>query len=187
MVEQGVDEDEAVAGLRAVCGPQALQDAAQLTAHRAGRGYPASREHRLLRAAAGDPLPAPTAEEMAVEARQRQLWEEPFDWSFRLLAEQVPGLRDLELRARTDADSFLRELSFRESGMIGRTPPRNPRDRQMRSVWGMDKAVKRLLGPDSGLPDPVLASPAAERAAAFYLRQAAGIDLRQWRKPRSAQ
>jgi hypothetical protein len=98
----------------------------------------------------------------------------------------VPALQDLEQRAQSDPDSFLRELSFRESGMIGRTPPRNPQDRQIRIVMGMDKAVKRLLGPSSGLSDPVLASPAAERAAAFHLQQAGGIDPLQWTRPRPA-
>lgn len=187
LVEQGADDAEAVGRLRTMSGgPQALRDAAQLLAEKADSGYPAAREYRLLRAAAGDPVPELTAEEQATEARQRQLWQQPLEVSFRQLAQQVPALEDLEQRARSDPDSFLRELSFRESGMVGRTPPRKLGDRESRIVWGMEKAVKRLLGPSSGLSDPVLASPAAERAAAFYLRQAAGIDPQKWRKPRPA-
>ncbi len=184
LVEQGVDEAEAVARLRAVRGGlPALHHAAEVMAKNADSGYPASEEYRLLRGAAGDRLPAPTAEVAAAEARQRQLREQPSDLSFQQLAEQVPGLLDLERRAVSEPDSFLRELTFRESGMIGRTPPRNPRDRQIRVVMGIDKAVRRLLGPSSGLSDPVLASPAAMQAAVSHLRQAAGIDPRQWREP----
>lgn len=187
LVEQGADEAEAVAALRTVSGgSQALRDAAHLVAEKAGSGYPVSREYRLLRAAAGDPVPDLTAEAEAAESRQRQVWEQPFDVSFRQLAQQVPALKDLEQRAQSEPGSFLRKLSFRESGMMGRTPPRKLRDRQVRIVLGIEKAVKRLLGPGSGLPDPVLASSGAERAAVFHLRQAAGIDLQQWRKPRPA-
>jgi hypothetical protein len=53
----------------------------------------------------------------------------------------------------------------------------------MRIVIGMDKAVKRLLGPNSGLSDPVLASPAAVHAATRHLWQVAGIDPLQWHEP----
>src|SRR5829696_5258519 len=97
-------------------GLQALQDAVQAMAKNADGGYPASRQYRLLCAAAGEQVPAPTPEEAAVEERQRQLWVQPFAVSFLQLAEQVPALADVEERAQRDPESFIRDLSFRESG-----------------------------------------------------------------------
>src|SRR3954469_18836587 len=80
LVGQGVDDAEAVAQLRAVPGGrQALAAAAGVTAPNVHEGYPYTRIYRLRRAAADEPLPEPTIEEAAIEARQRQLWEPPFD------------------------------------------------------------------------------------------------------------
>ena len=54
LVEQGVDDVEAVARLREVEGGQrALQDAVRVIAQHADSGYPNSRIRRLLGAAAG--------------------------------------------------------------------------------------------------------------------------------------
>ena len=139
--------------------------------------------HRLLRAAADDPLPAPTSEQAAVEARQRQLWEFPSTESFRRLAEQVPALLELEERARSDPAAFLHGLTFRDTGRIGGPPPgADTREGQALILVVLQKSVRRLVGPQSGRPDPVLASAAAERAAWQHLRRATGIDLRAWRE-----
>jgi hypothetical protein len=73
-------------------------------------GYPATRIHRLLRAAADEPVLALTPEERAVKNRQRQLSEQPFAVTFQRLAQQVPAPRDLEEPARTHPKSFLCEL-----------------------------------------------------------------------------
>jgi hypothetical protein len=183
LVDDGVDDTDAIAQLRAVRGSrQALQALAVLIAESLDKGYPYTRMYRLLRAAADDSLTDPTEQEAATEAGERRLWAQPFAVSFAELAEQVPALPELEQRARRDPESFIRDLSFRESGLIGGTLPRNPRDRQMRVLMGIDKAVKRAIGPDSGQADPVLRSVAAERAAQFHLREVAGIDPRSWRR-----
>jgi hypothetical protein len=177
LVNGGASDAAVLEQLRTVRGgPRALQDAAIVMGRHAAHGYPATRIYRLLRAAADDPVHVPTDEEAAVEATQRQLWEQPVRDSFHLLAEQVAELRQLEQRARDHPESFLRELTARESGVIGGTPPGNPHDRQVGVRMGIDKAVKRLVGPDSGLADPVLSSAAAERAARSHLREVAGID-----------
>jgi hypothetical protein len=183
LVEDGVDDAEAIEQLRAVRGGrQALEDLGPLIARSLAKGYPYTRIYRLLRAAADDPLAAPIDRESAAEAEQRRLWTQPFAVSFAELAERVPALAELEQRAQRDPESFIRDLPFRESGLIGGTPPRKPRDRQVRVLMGIDKAVKRSLGPDSGLTDPVLRSDAAVRAAQCYLREAAGIDPSTWRR-----
>jgi hypothetical protein len=181
LVKQDVEDAEAVAQLRALgAGQQTLRDAAGLMARSAKHGYPYSRIHRLLRAAADEPLPAPTEQQATVEARQRQLWMQPFAASFRELAQQVPALEELERRAQDDRDSFMRDLSLRESGLIGAIPPRKQRDREIRVLVGIHKEVKRLVGPQSGVTDPVLSSIAAARAACMHLRETAGIDPRTW-------
>jgi hypothetical protein len=183
LVDEGLNDAEVVARLRTVRGDrQALQDVARVMAQRVNSGYPSSRIYRLLRAAADDPVPALTDAETAVESRQQQLWNQPFDVSFRQLAEQVPELRKLERSVRTDPGSFLRGLTFRDTGRIGGPPSRADRqDGQMLILRALQKAIRRLVGPRSGLADPVLASAAAERAVWHYLREASGIDPRTWR------
>lgn len=111
-----------------------------------------------------------------MESLQRQLWEQPFSTSFRQLAEPVPALQELDERIRRDPDSLLSELTFRDTGRIGGPPPvAGSREGRALILVAIQKAVKRLVGPDSGLADPVLASAAAERAAFGHLREAAGI------------
>jgi hypothetical protein len=112
LVREGVEEGEAVARLSAVPGGRrTLQETARYTGAYIENGYPATQMRRLLWAATGQPIQAPTAEETAVENRQRQLAEQPPSAAFQQLAEQVPELRDLDQRARTNPKSFLRELS----------------------------------------------------------------------------
>jgi hypothetical protein len=185
LIDEGFDDAEAVARLREAPGGRiALERAARMvTLLNQPDTYPHSRVYRWLRAAAGEAVPAPTADEMETETEQRELREQPFPLSFGQLAGQVPALRDLERRARSDPESFLREASVRE-WTIGRRPPRSPHDREIRIYVGMSKAVDRLLGPKSGLADPVLARPSAVRAAVNHLRDLAGIDPMQWREAR---
>src|SRR3954454_5575011 len=122
LVEEGGDDAEAIEQLRAVRGGrQALEDLAPLIVRSLDKGYPYTRIYRLLRAAADDPLAAPTDREAAAEAEQRRLWTQPSVVSFAELAERVPALAELEQRAQQDPESFIRDLSFRESGMIGGT------------------------------------------------------------------
>ena len=139
-------------------------------------GYPATRIHRLLRAAADEPVPALTPEERAVENRQRQLSEQPFAVTFQQLAQPVPALRDLEERARTHPKSFLRELSPLERLLGGP----GARARQFWITVGMRKAVQPLVGPSSGVSYPVFSSPAAVNSVDRYLWQIAGIDPHSW-------
>ena len=128
-------------------------------------GYPATRIYRLLRAAADEPVPTLTPEERAVKNRQPQLSERPFSVTFQQLALQVPALRDLEQRARTHPESFMRELSPLERLLGGP----GARARQFRITVGMRKAVQRLVGPSSGVSDPVASSPAAVSSVDRYL------------------
>src|SRR4051794_25328428 len=73
LVEDGGDDDDAIAQLRAVRGGrQALQALALLTARSLDKGYPYTRMYRLLRAAADDPLTDPTEREAATEAGERR-------------------------------------------------------------------------------------------------------------------
>ena len=175
---QVVPDDEAVARLRAMNGGRAaLREAAGFVARTVKSGYPATRIHRLLLTAADEPVAAPTAAEAAAEDRQRQLAEQPFSVSFQQLAEQVAGLRELEELARTAPESFLRELSRLERLLGGRAAPGA---QQFRTTLGMQKAVRRLVGPSSGLSDPILSSSSAERAVTRYLWQVAEIDPRKW-------
>jgi hypothetical protein len=101
--------------------------------------------------------------------------------AFQQLAEQVPGLRDLERRARTDPKSFLRELSPLEH-LIGGL---GARAQQFRITLGMQKAVQGIVGPSAGLTDPVLSSRSALLAVNEYLREAAEIDFGSWGPPGS--
>jgi hypothetical protein len=133
--------------------------------------------HRLLLAAADEPVASPTAAEAAAEERQRQMVQEPYSVSFQQLAEQVPGLRDLEELARTAPQGFLRELSTLERLLGGR---RAPAAQQFRITLGMQKAVRRLVGPSSGLSDPILASSSAVSAVTRHLWQVAEIDPSTW-------
>lgn len=183
LVDQRLDDAEAVTRLRATSdGQRALLEAAQLSADIVFHGYPDSRIYRLLRAAAGQPVAALTEAEVAVEARQRQLWEQPVDVSFRELAEQVPELRELERRIRDDPGSFGHGLTFRDTGRIGGPPPPvDTQDGQVTILVELQKAIRRMVGPRSGLTDPVLASGAAERAVQLHLQDATGIDPRSWR------
>jgi hypothetical protein len=184
LVDEGVDDAEAVAQLRAMGrGPEPLQEAAQLMGRQINRGYPNTRVQRLLRAAAGDPLPALTDAQAAVKDQERRLWEQPFSVSFRQLTAQVPALEGLEDRLRSDPGSFLRGVTFRDTGRIGGPLPRaDSREGQLLILRAIEKAVQRLVGPKSGLSDPVLASAAASRAATQHLREVAGIDPRSWRQ-----
>jgi hypothetical protein len=172
LVAQGVEDAEAVVQLRAVPGGRrVLVEVAAVNTRFLYQGYPYTRIHRLLRVAAGDPLLQPTDEEAAIEARQRQMWEPPFDDSFRQLAGRVPALLELEERASSDPASFLRGLKFHDTGRIGGPPLRaDSREGQAQILAALHKAVRRLVGPRSGLSDPVLGSAAAERAAWQYLR-----------------
>lgn len=73
-------------------------------------------------------------------------------------------------------------LTFRDTGRIDGPPPGAAhQDGQALILVTLQKAVRRLVGPRSGLSDPVLASEAAERAAWHYLREASGIDPRTGR------
>jgi hypothetical protein len=79
-------------------------------------------------------------------------------------------------------DRGLDGLTFRETGRIGGPPPRADRqDGQALILITLQKEVRRVVGPRSGLSDPVLASAAAERATWLYLREASGIDTRTWK------
>jgi hypothetical protein len=178
LVQQDVRDDEAVVRLSAVPGGrEALQETARYVGGLLTNGYPATRIHRLLLAAVDQPVPALTEQEACVESRQRQLSEQPPSVTFGQLAEQVPALRELEQRARTDPKSFLRELSPLEHLLGG---PGGQAAQQFRITVGMKKAVQRLVGPSAGLSDPVLSSPAAVSSANRYLWRVAGIDPRSW-------
>ena len=85
----GVDDDDAVArlgGLRV--GRQALQEAAYLIGRHVSNGYPATRIHRLLRAAADEPVPeSPTRSSPRLRPSNsvdRYLWQiagiDPHSW-----------------------------------------------------------------------------------------------------------
>lgn len=174
-----VDDNEAAGRLRAVPGGRdALQETARYVAAQLRHGYPATRIHRLLLTAVGEPVPVPPEEELAVEDGQRQLSKQPWSVTFQQLAEHVPALRDLERRARTDPKSFLRELSPLEHLLGGR----GARAQQFRITVGMKKAAQRLVGPSAGLSDPVLSSPSAVVSIDRYLWEVAGIDPRSWRR-----
>src|SRR4051794_3771829 len=150
MMQAGAADEEIGARLRALPGGQrGAASAAGVAAKSVDRGYPHTRLHRLLREAAGQPLPPLRAEEQELMNRQRQLREQPASVSFDQLAADEPALRDLERQAREDPESFVRDLSFGESGMIGKTLPRKQRDRQLVITRGIDKAVSVLLGPGS--------------------------------------
>jgi hypothetical protein len=185
LVRQKVDDDAVVTQLRDVGGGSpALQEAAAIMARPAAAGYPHSRVHRLLLIAAGRPRAPLTSEEQETEAAQRLMWEQPPPVSFRRLAGLVPALAELERKLSSDADRFLRDLPFRESGLIGGTPPRDAQDRETLLISAVYTAVKRLLGPASGSSDPLLSSAAAERAARLHLWQVAGVDPTSKRPPR---
>jgi hypothetical protein len=179
--EPGVQDVDAVTRLRAVAGGRpALLEAAQFVRPSTGSGYPASRIYRLLLEAADAPLPAMTAEEAAVEEREKKLSTESASVSFEQLAEQVPALRALEQQARTASSTFLTELSPVERLMFGGLQPRGRGSEEFRITAGIKKAVQRLLGPSSGQSDPVLASRAAANAVEKYLWEVAGIDPHNW-------
>jgi hypothetical protein len=89
----------------------------------------------------------------------------------------------LEERVRSDPASFLRGLTFRDTGRIGGPALHaDTRDGQAQILVAIHKAVKRLVGPNSGSSDPVLGSAAAERAAWQYLLGLTGIDPRSWHR-----
>jgi hypothetical protein len=176
LMQEGASDEEVVAGLRAIPGGQdELAAVAGVMAKSVDKGYPFNRLHRVLSEAAGLPMPATTAEERLAEAEQRKLRDQPSAVSFEQLATQLPALRRLEVQARNDPESFVRELTFRESGMIGKTLPRNQRDRELRIAMGIDKAVSALIGPGSSAVDSVAKSDAAASAVSAHLQQVAGI------------
>ena len=134
--------------------------------------------HRLLLAAAGETVAAPSEEVAAVEERQRQLLEQPPRLTFEQLAEVVPALRDLERRARSDPGGFLRELSEFERSFGG---PKEPEAaEQFRIALGIRRAVSRVVGPFAAHPDPVVTSPWAEFPVTKYLWAVANIDRTGW-------
>jgi hypothetical protein len=104
-----------------------------------------------------------------VENAQRQLWHQPPSATFDQLARRLPELRRLDQRPRTDRTSFLRELSPIERLLGGL----GVKGQRFRIALGLQKAVRRLVGPAAGFSDPVLSSRAALIAVSKHLRQVA--------------
>lgn len=179
LVVRGISADEAVFRLRGGhTDSEALREAAAFVGRSAGNGYPAAAMHRLLLAAAGETVAAPTEETAAVEERQRQLLEQPPGLTFEQLAEAVPDLRDLERRASSDPGGFVRELTDFERSFGG---PKEPKAaEQFRIALGIRRAVGRVVGPFAEHPDPVVASPWAEFPVTEYLWAVAHIDRTGW-------
>lgn len=177
LVEEGTGEAEAVARLRAAPGGQeALQNAAAILARHADHGYPFGPMYRLLRAASGEPIDPPSSQELAAEARARQLEQQPTDVAFAELAEQVPELRRLEESVRDDPVNLLHQASSVDIAMLGAIPSPHSRGGQLLIRKVLPEAVSRLVGPKSGQSDPFLASSTAWNVAFDYLNELAGFN-----------
>jgi hypothetical protein len=189
LVGGGVEEAEAMTRLRALPGGRAaLQDAAQMQARNANKGYPYGPVYRLLRASSGEPVSPPNSAEMAAEARQRQLLLQPLSTSFGELAEQVPALRELEQRAREAPAGLMHDLSAADIGMSGGTIPHaETHAGQVLILRALNQAVRQVVGPHSVQSDPVLVSGAARNVAFHYLLRLTGIDPQSWPEPHVAE
>jgi hypothetical protein len=177
---QEVDEAEAVMRLQASPGGRrTLRNAAEMTARNADNGYPYGPAYRLLRAASGDPVPPPNREELAAEARERQLLLQPLPTSFDELAEQVPALRELEQQLRDDPAAIVRDLPAAGTDTFGGTipDPSTPAGQAL-ILTALHEGVRRLVGPHSGQSDRVLASSAALNLVCDHLRPLTGINPR---------
>lgn len=167
LVIRGVPEEEAVGRLRELpCGPAGLREAA---ASLRGHGFPANRAAALLLAAAdGTALPAMSNEERGADEQERQLAELPLDEAFGLLARRLPELRELERRARDGGDSH--SLLMRMAIKSG--------DSQAIAMRKLARPVKdsfRLVGPESGQLDRLLASAVAANVVRRHLAVTAGV------------
>jgi hypothetical protein len=178
LVEQDIPEAEAIARLQAMPGGQtALRNAAEMLARYAGHGYPLGPMYRLLRAASEEPTDPPSPEQIVAEARERHLREQPLAASFGELAGEVPELRQLDQRLRSNPGSLVNAVPLAAAGMPSEAPRTDSRIGRLLTVKALHEAVSQLVGPKSGQSDPVLASDAAWKVAFDYLREVGGIGL----------
>jgi hypothetical protein len=165
----GAVDDVAIAELRRVAGSnEVLVECAELFEDRTG--FPATTMVRWCRAASGEEFVPVCENQGAEEAEQRALFAMPLDEAFRLLAERLPRLAELESEARDPARVRLHgrwRLLVRVS--------HHEQSRQLAALAELVKRSRLLVGPNSSNSDPLLNSPAAEAVVQRHLAQLLGV------------